>query len=161
MRNLIIFVKTLSFVSFIACGNVKICAESYYEGTCFVVDVPERKCVNLPNRKWGGSIDTKGQCVRLYEENDCHGESVFFRPGSPYHDNLCLIGIENQASSLKGCRLSPPSLSDKICEANYYDYYDDYNNNDLARCKDKRKIEKNNKTEDKIYYDLFPNTYYN
>ena len=49
------------------------------------------------------SINTKGKCIRMYEDKDCTGDTRRFYPGSPSHSNLADIDFNDKASSIKSC----------------------------------------------------------
>ena len=102
--------------------QARICDDADFNGNC--VDLDYQGCKNLDEISWCwisastqmsamacsatvedkiSSINTKGLCVRLYEDKDCIGDSRRFYPGSPSHSNLADIDFNNKASSIKSC----------------------------------------------------------
>lgn len=72
-----------------------------------------KQCLNLSrgDNNAASSVNTLGNCIRLYSGSDCIGKSYAFYPGSPSHDNLPKLQFNDIASSIGRC------YDDDFCDA--------------------------------------------
>lgn len=78
--------------------------------------IRNNECVNLLHNFASEinfrSINTHGNCFRLYEKHGCKGVSRFSRPYSPNHNDLLVLGFKNGILSVSNC------FENDICEFN-------------------------------------------
>ncbi|KAF8361124.1 hypothetical protein PRIPAC_88047 [Pristionchus pacificus] len=66
-------------------------------------------CMNIPKEflHYHGGVSSlampHGDCVALYDHENCGGLHMLLRPGVPWHDDLSEIAFENVARSLGPC----------------------------------------------------------
>lgn len=67
------------------------------EGNCYVQTVDGKHCTNLQDEI--KSIDTRGKCLRIYDQSDCEGRSIAVQSGK-YHN---LVDYVITARSVSAC----------------------------------------------------------
>lgn len=83
-----------------------------FTGESYVLDSDPGRCVNLPGA-WNdraSSINTNENCVIVFKDSDCHGQSTHLEPGTPFHHHLDGIDFDNSITSAQVC--TPPN---QIC----------------------------------------------
>lgn len=82
---------------------------TYYDGEDFKGEHDTRNltlglCIDLTIfDKLISSINTHGNCVKIYKDFGCQGEYRLVRPGSEGHNNLGAIDFNDRTSSLSRC----------------------------------------------------------
>lgn len=66
-------------------------------------EVDVSKCSNLAMRK-PASINTRGNCARLYKEANCTGDTIEVMPNSPSHYKLEQWDFHEETKSVGPCR---------------------------------------------------------
>ena len=81
--------------------------ERHYDGRSgkWMVQKGTGACHNLPIgfNDSISSINTHGNCARLYDLPDCVGSGVDVQPGSTCHRNLDDCSLDDRVSSLRSC----------------------------------------------------------
>jgi len=62
------------------------------------------KCVNLPDEAHGvSSVNTRGNCILLYDKPNCEGRSLTLSPGGHSYDDLSLLEFDDVTRSIGPC----------------------------------------------------------
>lgn len=75
-----------------------------FRGEQSTLDVVPGYCYNFGH--WNdriSSINTRGSCVRVFLDSNCHGASYRIAPGTDCHSNLGQCGMNDKASSIQAC----------------------------------------------------------
>ncbi|OXA41629.1 uncharacterized protein LOC110860159 [Folsomia candida] len=98
------FLLILLFVAVVNGVDIKIYADAYFQG-----EYSNTRC-NYKCEGWGrywdrkiSSIDTKGGCIRVFDDSSCNGDSTYIYPGTPSHDNLEEIGWNDRIMACTSC----------------------------------------------------------
>lgn len=88
-------------------GNdgVVLCKGRQYSGGCKSYSMRGRQCVNLDidDNNAVNSVNTLGNCVRLYDDINCSGKSRALYPGSTQHNDLLQLKFNDVVSSFGRC----------------------------------------------------------
>jgi hypothetical protein len=90
------------------CYVIRLFSDRGYRGTTKDADIPDKQtCVNIFKdfNDRASSVDTQGQCVKLYEHGDCQGRSIRVGPDTPSHDDLSQLQFDNMVSAVGDCEL--------------------------------------------------------
>ena len=68
-------------------------------------DIVGGKCLQLPEniKDRARSLNTRGNCIVLYTDQNCHCSFRGFMPGSPYHYDLSGLGFHKGPGSIELC----------------------------------------------------------
>lgn len=85
--------------------GVILCKEKHHKGNCKSYFMHGKSCVNVDVDDDNSikSVNTIGNCVRLYDETNCLGKSVTLYPGSLHHSNLLQLRFNDKTSSFGKC----------------------------------------------------------
>ncbi|XP_031634643.1 uncharacterized protein LOC116347958 [Contarinia nasturtii] len=85
--------------------GVILCKDSYYKGDCKSYFMHGKHCVNVDedDKNAISSVNTLGNCVRLYDDANCLGKSRPLYPGSPRHNDLLQLKFNDITSSFGKC----------------------------------------------------------
>lgn len=84
-------------------ADIALCEHTDLNGACISHSIDKNKCVNVDKNDWASSVNTFGGCFRLYEHADCEGKSIAVKPGSPSHNNLVALGMNDMVTSVSLC----------------------------------------------------------
>lgn len=77
--------------------------DSFYRGERNTVNL-DAGCINLSYFEDRiSSIDTRGNCVKVFNRHNCQGDSRRIEPGSSGHSNLKDVDFNDRISSLRRC----------------------------------------------------------
>lgn len=82
---------------------VIVCDKDDFDGNCKYYSMYGRNCVNVDNNDAPSSVDTLGKCFRIFEHINCEGRSRPLLPGSPSHDNVAALHMNETVSSIGRC----------------------------------------------------------
>jgi len=81
---------------------------SYYAGESITINQNGPGCANLPGN-WNdrvSSVNTHNNCITVWEHGGCSGRSERIAPGTPHHNHLAGLGINDEISSFQLCSSS-------------------------------------------------------
>lgn len=84
---------------------ISVCEDADFESQCWNEYGLIGFCMRLKNeeRDTISSINTKDNCIQIFDGVDCQGNQKTLMPGSPWHSNLQEIGFNDRMKSWKVC----------------------------------------------------------
>ncbi|XP_055303239.1 uncharacterized protein LOC129568923 [Sitodiplosis mosellana] len=85
--------------------GVILCKDRHYLGGCKSYSMHGKQCINVDSddNNAVNSVNTLGNCVRLYDDINCSGKSRALYPGSLRHNDLLQLNFNDKTSSFGKC----------------------------------------------------------
>lgn len=85
--------------------GVILCKSRHYKGDCKSYYMRRKQCMNIDieDNNSVNSVNTLGNCIRLYDDINCSGKSRALYPGSPKHNDLLQLNFNDKTSSFSKC----------------------------------------------------------
>lgn len=99
--------------------HILLCPQKNLQGSCVAHRVPDRRCVRLENPEPVMSVNTFGHCFRLYEREDCTGESIGVQPEIENTNDFKGFTKSNVVLSMSRCFRSDLCVSRSGTSINY------------------------------------------
>lgn len=84
-------------------NGVIVCDKENFEGNCKFYSMYGKNCLNLDENDTANSIDTLGRCFRIFEHINCQGKSRPLLPGSPSHNGMNVLYMNDIITSVGLC----------------------------------------------------------
>lgn len=83
---------------------VIVCDNENFNGVCKYYSMYGKNCVNVDNNDLASSVNTLGKCFRIFEHINCQGKSRPLLPGSPSHNSMTALHMDEIISSIGRCQ---------------------------------------------------------
>lgn len=84
-------------------NGVIVCDKENFKGRCKFYSMYGKRCLNLDENDTASSVNTLRKCFRIFEHINCKGQSTPVLPGSPSHNNMTVLHMNNIITSIGHC----------------------------------------------------------